>query len=331
MRSKQKSTVQRIGSVAKPTLSLVISVGLMAFIFSHVEWAVLRQSLQMMSPSVLAAAFILLLFNDFFLCFKCFLLRPDLPFWRVYCAFLNMRFFSLLPGGNATGEAARLMSLREMTDTQTAAAMILIDKQTHMIPAQVFCLLAMLASSIHIPSLLVWMAVWSLVWPLIAPGVLFIPAVRRFTRRVGQRLRRWKLGRVVDDQLAVLCKFCETLAKHPRQLGAHLLCGFIGEGCGIATMILLSSQLAFPVPWWDWLWLNSIMLLAMVLPLSTMGMGVREAAMVLLLSLYGIGESQAMSLPLIISALSLVKGIIGGVVAVIDRRARLHSRPSMVK
>lgn len=294
----------------------------MVLVLWGVDWSVLGDSLKRISFQTLAAAFALLLLNDFFLCVKCYLLKPELSFWRVYCMFLNMRFFSLLPGGNVTGEAARLISLREMTDIQTAAAIVIMDKQTHMIPAQTYCMLGLLFSSIRVPWTLVALAVWALAWPLLAPGVLFLPAARRFARRLGRKLRRWKLGRVLDDQLELLCSFCETLARHPRQLAAHLAAGMLGEGCCILMMALLSRHLGFPPTVWDWMWIDSMMLQAMVIPLSTMGMGVREGAMVMLLALFSVDKSQAMSLPLIISALTLIKGMAGGAVAMLERRTR---------
>ncbi|MDR3051043.1 MAG: flippase-like domain-containing protein [Oscillospiraceae bacterium] len=311
--------------VLRPALSLVAGCALLAWVLSGVQWAQLRASLQSMRLWVLLVAFALLLGNDFFLAVKCYLLRPDLPFWRAYCAFLGMRFFSLLPGGNVTGEAARLLALRELAGAQAATAMVLMDKQTHMIPAQVYCILGLLLASIPMPAPLVWLAVWSLLWPLLAPGVLFIPRVRRFALTALAGLQRWRMGAALYRQLQTLCESCTGLAGHPRQLAAHLVCGFLGEGCCIATQALLAWRLGIAVPLADWLWINSMMLLAMVLPLSVMGMGVREGAMVLLLGWFGISRSLAMSLPLLISSLTLIKGVAAGLVVTLDKRRRLSS------
>ncbi len=324
MLRSEKARSRSVWRIARPVLSLALSVGLMLYILSGVDWTVLRRCLRLMSPGYLALAFALLLLNDFFLSFKCFLLRPDLPFWRIYRMFLDMRFFSLMPGGNVASEAARLLTLREMTGTQTAAAIIILDKQTHMIPAQTFCLFSLLFATVPVPRPLVWLALWSLAWPLLMPGALFLPAACAWARKHSHRLRQWKLGgrfaRALGEQLALLCDFCQGLARHPRQLRLHLFFGFLGEGCFILTLMLLCGRLGLPVPWWNWPWLSSMMLMAMVIPFSVMGMGVREGAMVLLLSLFGISRSEAMSLPLILSALVLIKGIVGGAIAALDRR-----------
>ena len=330
MSEQKQGRLSRLWQVARPMLSVGFSVGLMVYILSGVQWPELAETFRLMTLPALLTAFALMVLNDLFLACKCYFLRPDLSFWRVCCAFLSLRFFSLLPGGNVTGETARLMALRDMTDTQTAAAMLIMDKQTHMIPAQTYCLTTLPFATVAVPVPLVWFAVWSLIWPLLAPGVLFVPRIRRWAQRVGQRLRRWKLGGVLADQLDLLCGFCETMTHHPRQFALHLLCGFLGEGCYIAMEILLSRQLGFPIPWWDWLWLNSMLLLAMVIPFSVMGTGVREAALVVLLGWYGISQSQAMGLPLIISSLMLLKGLAAGVVVMLDRRARARreARPA---
>ncbi|MCL2812170.1 MAG: flippase-like domain-containing protein [Clostridia bacterium] len=323
-KKKEKKSLAQLWKIARPTLSLVASVALLLVVLRGVDWAVLRASLGLLQWDVLAVALGLLLLYDFFLCVKCYLLIPELPFWRVYCMYLNMRFFSLLPGGNMIGEATRLYSLREMTDMQTAAAIVIMDKQTHMIPLQTYCMVGLALASIRVPLALVALAVWALAWPLLAPGVLFIPRARAFARRQGSRLRRWKLGRLVSDQLELLCGLCETLAGRPRQLVAHLAAGLLGEGCSILMMALLARSLGLPPTLWDWMWIAAIMLQAMMIPLSTLGMGMREGAMVMLLALFGVDKSQAMSLPLIISALTLIKGVAGGAVAAVDRRRRQH-------
>ena len=321
---KKGKSISRLWKIARPTLSLVASAALLLVVLRGVDWAVLGSSLGMLRLPVLAAALGLLVLYDFFSSVKCYLLMPRLPFWRVYCLFLNMRFFALLPGGNMTGEAARLYSLRELTDMHTAAAIVIMDKQTHMIPAQTLCMIGLALASIRAPWALVALAIWGLIWPLLAPGVLLIPRVRRFARRQGQKLRRWKLGRLLGDQLELLCGLCETLANRPRQLAAHLAAGAMGEGCSVLMMALLARALGLAPTVWDWMWISGIMLQAMMIPLSTLGMGVREGAMVMLLALFGVDKSQAMSLPLIISGLMLIKGIAGGAVAAVDRRRRQH-------
>ena len=64
--------------LARPALSLAASAALMLVVLWGVDWTVLRASLEMLHFRVLAAAFALLLLNDFFLCVKCYLLKPEL-------------------------------------------------------------------------------------------------------------------------------------------------------------------------------------------------------------------------------------------------------------
>ncbi len=322
MQHTGESFLARVWRFLRPTLSVVVSAGLLWFVVSRVQWSQFLGALAPMQFWVIALAFVLLLGNDFFLAFKCYLLRYDLPLWPTLRTFLSMRFFSLLPGGNMTGEAARLVGLCQLAGTQEGTSMFIMDKQTHMIPAQVYCVIGLLFATVRIPVLLVLLSVWTLIWPLLVPGLLFIPAVRTWALRVAQPLSRFRWGAPVYRQLQVLSDSCVALRGHPRRLIAHLLSGFLGEGCCIATSILLSWRLGFAVPWMNYLWINSIILLAMILPLSVMGMGVRESAMVYLLSWFGIGTSEAMTLPLIISALTLVKGLAYGIVVWVD--GRLH-------
>lgn len=301
----------------KPVLSVAVAAGVLLLIFSKVNWGELKDALLMMRWGDLAIALGLLMLGDFCFGIKSWLLRTDLPFWRVVSATFACRFYALLPGGNMTGEAMRLLKLRQITGLQNATAMMIMDKQSEMIPAMLLCFIGLLSPGVAISWIFYAASGVMLLWPVLIPGLLFVPPVRRWAVRQGQRLRRFRWGGPVADQLELLSGACADLGRNPRRLILHLGFGFWGELCTIFVMVLLSSRLNLPVRPWDYLWINGVLVVALVIPASVMGMGMREGAMVFLLGLWGIDVSRAMSLSLLISSLTIVKGLVWAPVSVL--------------
>lgn len=247
-----------------------------------------------------------------------------------YC---RMRFFSLLPGGNITGEAARLMYLRNMTDGYVATTLMIIDKQTQMIPQQTLCLIGLALAGARGHWIFFGLSGFTLCWALLVPGSLFIPSARRTALRIAawlDRLRfRW--GTVAAEELRLLCGACESLADQRGTVLAHLLLGLASDLLLIGAQALIGHALGFSIALTDWLWINGIVSIAMCLPFSVGGIGLREGAMTSLLALFGVQRSAGMLLPLTVSSLTLLKGLTEGAVeAVVAQRAKRRRKDKKI-
>ena len=127
-------------SLLRHTLSVAVSAALLAFVFAGADFEQLARTLRAVRPGWLLLAGALLVVADLLMALKCWVLRRSMSVRGTILSYCRMRFFSLLPGGNITGEAARLMYLRNMTDGYVATTLMIIDKQTQMIPQQTLCL-----------------------------------------------------------------------------------------------------------------------------------------------------------------------------------------------
>ena len=95
-------------SLLRHALSIAVSAALLAFVFAGADFEQLARTLRAVRPGWLLLAGALLVAADLLMALKCWVLRRSMSVRGTILSYCRMRFFSLLPGGNITGEAARL-------------------------------------------------------------------------------------------------------------------------------------------------------------------------------------------------------------------------------
>lgn len=312
MRNQKK----RAGAWLRQALSVAVSVALLAYVLAQADFAKLLETLRAVKARELLLASALLVLADLFMAAKCWVLRPGMPVLGTLMSYFKLRFFALLPGGNVTGEAARLMALREMTDGYVATSIMIVDKQTQMIPQQALSLIGLALATVPIHGIFFFLSGFTLAWALLVPGTLLLSPVRRLALRLAVWVRstRFRFGRVVAEGIESLCRACGELARRPATVALHLLLGLGSDLWTLGAQMLIARALGFSIAPLDWLWLNGIVSIAMCLPFSVGGIGLREGAMTSMLGLFGVDPSVGMLLPLTVSSLTLLKGIAEGVI-----------------
>ena len=93
------------------------------------------------------------------------------------------------------------------------------------------------------------------------------------------------------------------------QVGASVSVALMARGIGVTLGLGI------------WFSVVPLIALAIVLPISINGVGIREGGMVFLLSRWGIAEEQAVAIGLLWFFATIVTGLIGGFLFLLDRRS----------
>lgn len=78
------------------------------------------------------------------------------------------------------------------------------------------------------------------------------------------------------------------------------------------TVLLLARSLGLPLDLAHCLWINALAYLAILLPITIAGLGLREAAVVFAVAPLGIATAEAVALAVLMLAMTLVNALIGG-------------------
>ncbi len=94
----------------------------------------------------------------------------------------------------------------------------------------------------------------------------------------------------------------------------------VGLGCGFGVQLALNAGMALclqavsgqSLPWGELFWVFPVITLVTTIPISVSGAGLREAAAIVMLKLYGVPEEDAVATALLFLATSLFWAVVGG-------------------
>jgi len=159
---------------------------------------------------------------------------------------------------------------------------------------------------------------------------LYVTVFQRRGTRVFQPFRRfpWSLipGVVQEKIRRVRDAVAQYHALPPAALIALLALSIAAQLMGTASMLLLARSLNVSLPFADFGWIRSCMLLLAMLPITVAGLGVREGSLLVFLAPYGVSGAQTMALAVLKLAVSLVLVGVGGL---LELRRLLWPRPSV--
>lgn len=237
---------------------------------------------------------------------------------------LATRFYGLfLPGGNFTGIAIRFYKLSGDHKHYVGTAVALFyDRVAATVTmcglGAVFWLLERPSDSwqafIAIIAAMVVMILGLMVLFARSPGPLIATLRRTVSRIGGVKLHTVReavrASRILSRKQTTLIYLLST--------AAHLL--------GIICWYLLCRALGIEISLITIAWVRSAVILATMIPVSISGLGLREGAVVLLLTGYGVSQENALAFSILVFFFTVVLiGVAGGLVEAI----RMFGRPSV--
>ncbi|GAB4456941.1 MAG: lysylphosphatidylglycerol synthase transmembrane domain-containing protein [Anaerolineales bacterium] len=112
--------------------------------------------------------------------------------------------------------------------------------------------------------------------------------------------------------------------RHPGLLAVVFLLSFLIQFTDILAFRLIGAAIQLPVKFSDLLLFVPLLYLAILLPLSLNGIGIRESVFVLFAASWGITPADAVAFSLTVFALNLAGSLMGGVIYWFDRPQRSH-------
>lgn len=305
-------------------LKMAVSAGLLAWLFSRVDPQVLKQTLASFRPATLALALALTLTGTALAAFRWWLLLPETRYaYLLRYSFIGQFYAFLLPGQIA-GEAVKAWRIsRGRADGPRVAASVTIDRAIGLLGLLAVGQAGLLQSSqpparaLMLPFALLLCA---LVMLLLFCGSAAAP--RLSSRLLAPWLRRWpRLEGVAKLWLAFLDAW-RTYLKAPLRLLASLVVAVIFQLTVVSIYSTLAGNLGIRVAGVDWWWIVAITSVAVLLPVSFAGIGLREGALVGCLLALSVRNEPAIALSLGVFALMACGAIIGGVLDLLDRPPR---------
>jgi uncharacterized membrane protein YbhN (UPF0104 family) len=107
----------------------------------------------------------------------------------------------------------------------------------------------------------------------------------------------------------------------PSLMGKAVAWSLIVQVGASVSVALMARGIGVTLEWITWFSVVPLIALAIVLPISINGVGIREGGMVFLLGRWGVAEEKAVAIGLLWFFATIVTGLLGGVLFLLDRRS----------
>jgi glycosyltransferase 2 family protein len=297
-------------------VKVAFSLGLITFLFARIPLDELRRTLGGADPRWILAAAALLLGSNVLGAWQWqgLLHGADIriPFWKVLSYYHVGLFFNNFLPANVGGDVARVLDAsRTGASRATAFSTVLMDRLIGTVALAGLALVTTLPAVDHFHLTVVYVSLVAffvvsvgMVWAVFHPAVL--PALERLLSRVG-------LGGIkpaLDDLAARLQGF-----RDQRELFLRLLAvALVVQVSRIFVHVLVARGLGIHVALPYFFLLVPMLAVAVSLPISLNGIGVREGAGIVLFGLVGVGRAAAFSLQFTTYLVAVAISLLGGLV-----------------
>lgn len=301
------------GRALGSALRIGLSLALLAFVLKQVGWEQTWQSLQGARLPYLAAALGLALAGMVVRAYRWKILLDALGLETrlsrlTALYFIGMFFNNFLPTG-VGGDVVRVYELaRHSAKPAQAVGTVLVDRATGLLGLFLMAVLALPFS-------------YRLIGPEVAAAILILSALGWGGAALVLKrdwLERWGLLRLVARIRQLEEVYESVYACGPRAAAGALAASLVYNVLLIAINYLIALSLGVRVSVWYFLAFVPIISFLLVLPISLSGLGLREGGYVYLFAQAGVSAPLALTMSLIVYAMNIVTGSIGGVLYAIE-------------
>jgi len=298
------------------TAKVLFSLGLMAFLFARIPLSEVGATLRRADLKWLAASVALLLASNVLGAYQWQrLLRAveiRIPFWKALAYYHVGLFFNNFLPANVGGDFARVLDAARYGPSRAAAfSTVIMDRLIGTVALAGLALVTTLPAVTHFHLSIAYLALVGffalsvgMVWVVFHPALL--PAVERVLARVG--LGGFKPA--LDDLAGRLRHFRDRRGLFVRLLAVAL----VVQVARIGVHMLVARALGLDIRAQYFFLFVPLLAVAVSLPISLNGIGVREGAGIVLFGLVGVGRSGAFSLQFATYLVAVTVSLLGGMV-----------------
>lgn len=298
-------------------LKILLTLGLLSILLMQTDLTQIYHTFSQLSATAILLA-LLLTFSALWVgAIKWHLLLPDYAATLLFKLNLIATYYAIVLPGQLVGEVVKAYRLgKGRLDAEHIAASVVIDKITGLLGILIVGLLGLGLSTHALPTILTWFflaGILGLSFALFIATLFTFPLKSLFHHVADTLPRAQRLMRQLERLLAAW----QIYLNQPLSLFITLLLAVLFQLICVLNTIVLAHTFDLAVAWQDWCWVFAVVSLAVFLPLTIAGIGLREGAFVGTLALLHIPPEQALALSFSIFGLNLIKAAVGGMLELI--------------
>jgi uncharacterized protein (TIRG00374 family) len=299
----------------KRVLQILVSLILLGVVVAHLEMKALADAFGRLRIPTITMAIALFFLSCGLAASKWRLLWRRATWWQMLTANFAAQFYSLILPGQLAGEVVKTLRVgHQFSDTTNVAASVLVDRATGLVGLLILAFCGALLSSSALATsarLVLGLAVVGVLGMLYA---ITLPWVFRTTCSVIERIAdhyRW-LRPVSRKMIGFFSAWASLMSKPATTLAAICL-GIAYQVICVAVNFAIASDIGIDISYADWCWIFGLVSIALLLPITIAGVGVREGTYAGLLALYGVSIEKAVAVSTLVFGISLLGALAGAI------------------
>lgn len=247
--------------------------------------------------------------------YKWNILLPASPFRLLLRFVFISQYYSLILPGQLAGETMKIYFMgKGQKNAEQIAVSVVFDRLTGIIGLLLFCLGGIYLSRNKIPpSLTISMALLVLTLGGILFSLRFDFFFRLLTKGLNLAQSRFVRLTKVVGQISRALEAWRSYLRRGDLLVYSLLLALVFQFLSTLTCAILAGGLGIILPFFDWCWVLGVVSIAVFLPITIGGLGLREGAFVGLLGYLGVPAAPALALSFTIFFLVLCGAGVGAI------------------
>lgn len=311
----KRGIIRGIDSLMKKKLTLalkiLISLLLMVFLFTKINFFDFIKTVHDIKPLYLIIGTAIFILSFYINALKWKALLPEKKILYLFNMNMIAGFYSTILPGQVAGEAAKIVFMRrDDKNLERITASVLVDKISGFIGIIIVGIIGCIFST---------RSVGFLTWMLVVLMIILTLCLLLFkSDRVYFIVKKWldlaaRKIRFINKIEGFITSWREY-SKDNRALTLNILLGVLYQIVGVLLYFVFSKTININVSLMDFSWIFSVLSLALFLPVSISGIGVRDGTLIGLLGLFGVSNEKAMALSMIMLLTNVIRGLIGGLV-----------------
>jgi uncharacterized protein (TIRG00374 family) len=216
--------------------------------------------------------------------------------------------------GQLLGDGAKAYILsKDKIDTGKIWVSVFFDKVTGIIGLLLVGIFGLILTNKSLPAwfilnFIISICICFIVLLLMRIG-FFYNLLKRLINNVNLRFNNNK----VIEFLSKLIDAWFLLSKKNKILLFSIFLGIIYQILGILINMLLAREFGINVSFFDWCWIQAVVSVLLLLPLTIGGIGIREGSLIGFLGWFGVASEKALALSFSIFGLQILLAIAGGI------------------
>lgn len=245
------------------------------------------------------------------------LLLKKQDLFSLYKLNLISQFYTLILPGQIAGEAIKTVILgKDKNDMEGIAVSVVVDKITGFLGLFILTIFGLILTKIMYPPIILWAILAASAIGLsflfcLQINVIF-NTVNQFISLIGIKFPRF--SKIVQSSQKVFTAW-HVYSKQIMTVILSITIGILYQLTGVLLFFILSKNLNISISMIDWFWILGLLSIALFLPITIGGIGVREGTLVGILGSMGIAQEKALALSFAIFGTQIIVSLIGWVIA----------------